>query len=67
MAQSTIGDLFMLCGVLCIFVSLFFWIRGKGKELETGARSERNALFVGLWAPSFFALATYFRVAARLQ
>jgi hypothetical protein len=66
MAHSNIGDFFMVCGVLCVFVSLFFWIRAKGKDAETGVRSGRNALFVGLWAPSLFALATYFRVAARL-
>ena len=52
-------------GIGSVFGSLLFWLQAKGRQVEDKARAERLALFVGLWAPSMFALAACFRVVAR--
>jgi hypothetical protein len=66
MSAKTYSMIFILMGVLSILISLSFWFMAKAKTPEIGSRMERNALFVGLWAPSFFALGSYFLMVARL-
>ncbi|MEN9632762.1 MAG: hypothetical protein RL077_1166 [Verrucomicrobiota bacterium] len=58
-------------GFLSIIASIYIWVRVKfpAVDAETpsvtsvavSARAERSAIFVGLWAPSFFALAGFLR------
>ena len=52
-------------GVISVFISLIIWSKAKAKPSDDKARTERFALFIGLWAPSMFVLATYFRILAR--
>ena len=61
-------------GFLSIIASIYIWVRVKFPlvDAETpsvisvavSARAERSAIFVGLWAPSFFALASFLRAVA---
>ena len=53
-------------GIISVFISLVIWSQAKARPTEDKARAERFALFVGLWAPSLFALASYFKGVARL-
>ncbi len=55
-------------GFLSIIASIYIWLRVKFTDpsgavnvVTVDARAERFAIFVGLWAPSFFALASFFR------
>lgn len=58
-------------GFLSILASIYIWLRvkfpdrsGAVNPAAVDARAERFAIFVGLWAPSFFALASFFRAVA---
>ena len=66
-----LGSTCAVLGFLSIFASIYIWLRVKfpsddmtkstADEAVISARAERCAIFVGLWAPSFFALAAFLR------
>ena len=61
-------------GFLSIIASIYIWLRAQFPlqeatpdaviSIAVAARAERSAIFVGLWAPSFFALAAFLRSVA---
>lgn len=61
-------------GFLSIIASIYIWLRVQFPlqeatpdaviSIAVAARAERSAIFVGLWAPSFFALAAFLRSVA---
>ena len=48
-------------GFLSILGSIAIWYMKKGVNEAASAHAERFGIFVGLWAPTFFALAGYLR------
>ena len=48
-------------GFLSILGSIAIWYMKKGSNEAASAHAERFGIFVGLWAPTFFALAGYLR------
>ncbi len=66
-----LGSTCAVLGFLSIPLSIYFWVRVKfasddeqrttADEAVISARAERFAIFVGLWAPSFFALGAFLR------
>ena len=48
-------------GFLSIIGSIVIWYMKKGREEAAHAHAERFGIFVGLWAPTFFALAAFLR------
>jgi len=66
-----LGSTCAVLGFLSILASIYIWLRVKfpsddvsrttADEAVVSARAERSAIFVGLWAPSFFALAAFLR------
>lgn len=65
MEPHTLMKLCMALGMGSIIVSMLLWPWAKGRSVDEKASAERRALFVGLWAPSMLALATYFTLMAR--
>jgi hypothetical protein len=51
------SSLLTLLGFLSIIGSVCIWALTSGNTVEAKAHAERFGIFVGLWAPSFFALA----------
>ena len=49
------SDILQLMGFASIFASIATWRTAKGSG--DSAHAERFGIFVGLWAPTFFALA----------
>lgn len=49
------SDVMQVLGLASIAVSIRIWRGAKGSQ--DAAHSERLGIFVGLWAPTFFALA----------
>ena len=47
-------DFFYVLGFLSVIASIATWAQRKGAQDE--AHAERFGIFVGLWAPTFFAL-----------
>ena len=59
MNSSLLKNLSMLCfwlGFLSIVGSIAIWFLTGGEAAESKAHAERFGIFVGLWAPTFFAL-----------
>jgi len=44
-------------GFISIVGSIFIWNIKKGETAEEKAHAERFGIFIGLWAPTFFAIA----------
>ena len=44
-------------GFISIIGSIVIWNIKKGETAEEKAHAERFGIFIGLWAPTFFALA----------
>jgi hypothetical protein len=74
LSKETLVTLSVTCvvlGLLSIVASIYIWVRmkypfseGAGDatiSIARAAQAERYAIFVGLWAPSFFALAAFLR------
>jgi hypothetical protein len=51
-------------GLLSIAASIAIWNASKGKD---DAHAERFGIFVGLWAPTFFAIGNGLDAAATLE
>ena len=49
-------------GFISIVGSIFIWNIKKGETAEEKAHAERFGIFIGLWAPTFFALAVLAKV-----
>ena len=49
-------------GFISIIGSIFIWNIKKGETAEEKAHAERFGIFIGLWAPTFFALAVLAKV-----
>ena len=67
MTQDTLLQLSTLCavlGFLSIIGSIGIWYLKVRKDEVAAARAERFGIFVGLWAPTFFALAAFLRSTA---
>lgn len=66
-----LGSTCAVLGFLSIIASIYIWLRVRfpsdgvsqttAESVISSARAERSAIFVGLWAPSFFALAAFLR------
>jgi hypothetical protein len=59
MNTSILKSLSTLCfflGFASIIASIAIWFLTGGDEAEAKAHAERFGIFVGLWAPTFFAL-----------
>ena len=49
-------------GFLSILGSIGIWYLKKSKDAVAAAHAERFGIFVGLWSPTFFALAIFLRL-----
>jgi hypothetical protein len=61
MNNSFFKNLSALCfvlGFVSIVGSIAIWFLTGGEAAETKAHAERFGIFVGLWAPTFFALSS---------
>jgi len=61
MNTSLVRSLSLLCfvlGFVSIIGSIAIWFLTGGDAIETKAHAERFGIFVGLWAPTFFALSS---------
>jgi hypothetical protein len=54
MNEKTIGTVCFYLGFVSITASIALWMLAVPQD---GGHAERMAIFVGLWAPTFFALA----------
>ena len=50
-----LSNVCFVCGFLSVVSSIAIWFASKEPDLAHG---ERFGIFVGLWAPTFFALST---------
>ena len=50
-----LSNVCFVCGFLSVMSSIAIWFMSKEPDLAHG---ERFGIFVGLWAPTFFALST---------
>jgi hypothetical protein len=51
-----LGLLTFVLGFLSVFASIATWAVAGGRDEKERAHGERFGIFVGLWAPTFFAL-----------
>lgn len=58
MKKEVLGLVCFVAGFVSIFASILIWFLSKEPDLAHG---ERFGIFVGLWAPTFFALANRWR------
>ena len=54
---DTIALVLAALGFISIIGSIVIWNIKKGETAEEKAHAERFGIFIGLWAPTFFALA----------
>ncbi len=54
--SKNFSDLCFWLGFLSIIGSIAIWMLTGGESAESKAHAERFGIFVGLWAPTFFAL-----------
>jgi hypothetical protein len=55
---KTLSTLCFVLGFVSILGSIAIWFLTGGEAAESKAHAERFGIFVGLWAPTFFALST---------
>ena len=55
--MDTIALVLVALGLISILGSIVIWNIKKGETAEEKAHAERFGIFIGLWAPTFFALA----------
>lgn len=55
--MKNLGQICLVAGFVSIAVSITVWFLGNSTE---PGHSERLGIFVGLWAPTFFALSNKF-------
>lgn len=58
MDEKTVGTICFYLGFVSIAASIAIWFFSKEPDTSHG---ERFGIFVGLWAPTFFALANRWR------
>lgn len=66
MEPHLLSKICFFTGLVAVLISMLIWFQGKAGRPEDKSRLERLALFIGLWAPSLFALAGYFRLGFRV-
>ena len=49
-------------GFASIVISLISWLVSRGKKGDSKAQSDRWGIFIGHWAPTFFALGVALRL-----
>ncbi|MDJ0315776.1 hypothetical protein [Arthrobacter antibioticus] len=49
-------------GFASIVISLISWVVSRGKKGDSKAQSDRWGIFIGHWAPTFFALGIALRL-----
>ena len=54
--ENKLSQICFIMGFLSIIGSILIWATTKGVTNESVAHAERFGVFVGLWAPTFFAL-----------
>ena len=54
--ENNLSKICFVMGFLSIIGSIIIWATAKGTSSESLAHAERFGVFVGLWAPTFFAL-----------
>lgn len=57
---ESISKISFVGGIVSVFISLGIWFMAGEDELSKNS-GERLAIFVGLWAPTMFALSTCLR------
>lgn len=69
MNPKDLANLLTFSGYASILASIAIWASsgGQSKDAEAKAHGERFGIFVGLWAPTFFALASQARAAAEAR
>jgi hypothetical protein len=55
---KTLSTLCFVLGFASIIGSIAIWFMTAGDGAESKAHAERFGIFVGLWAPTFFALSS---------
>ena len=60
--MDTIALVLAALGFISIVGSIAIWNIKKGETAEEKAHAERFGIFIGLWAPTFFALAVLAKV-----
>ncbi len=55
---KTLSTICFIFGFASIIGSIATWILTGGADAESKAHAERFGIFIGLWAPTFFALST---------
>ena len=60
--QTMLSITLAALGFISIAGSIFMWNVEKGETAEEKAHAERFGIFIGLWAPTFFALAVLAKV-----
>ena len=55
--NSIVSNTFLVATLLSIFGSILIWVSGA----ENVEQTQRLALFVGLWAPTFMGFANYYK------
>ena len=60
--MDTIAIALAALGFISIIGSIVIWNIKKGETAEEKAHAERFGIFIGLWAPTFFALAVLAKV-----
>ena len=61
MNNSILSKSAFVLGFLSIIGSIGIWFLTKGDTVESIAHAERFGIFVGLWAPTLFAISIYFK------
>ncbi len=56
--KNVLNNVCFVAGFASIVASIAIWFLSKEPD---AAHGERFGIFVGLWAPTFFALSNYFR------
>jgi len=54
--HKLLSNLCFLLGFASIIGSIAIWFLAGGDSAESKAHAERFGIFIGLWAPTFFAL-----------
>ncbi len=67
MNNRSLSNFMNVAGFASIIVSIIIWWSqgGKADKPEEKAHGERFGIFVGLWAPTFFVLASRLELAAQ--
>jgi hypothetical protein len=63
---SNLSKLCFVLGFASILGSIAIWFLTGGEAAESKAHAERFGIFVGVWAPTFFALSNRFEYSSSI-